>query len=93
MRHQERYTDFILPLSGDGKRRAAISDAVKPIYEIPDDADYLYYFGSNLNHKLIVKSVRAKEHYHSALEHGRYYKSKDDVIQVIEMLTGKRYQE
>ncbi|MBN6069025.1 hypothetical protein HYE54_09870 [Aggregatibacter actinomycetemcomitans] len=65
----------------------------KPIYEIPDGAEYLYYLGSDLNQKLLVKSVRAKEHYDSALEHGRYYKSKDDVIQVIEMLTDKPYQE
>ncbi|WP_258248047.1 pyruvate kinase [Aggregatibacter actinomycetemcomitans] len=73
--------------------KAPLRELPKPIYEIPDGAEYLYYLGSDLSQKLLVKSVRAKEHYHSALEHGRYYKSKDDVIQVIEMLTGKRYQE
>ncbi|MBN6068958.1 pyruvate kinase [Aggregatibacter actinomycetemcomitans] len=73
--------------------KAPLRELPKPIYEIPDGAEYLYYLGSDLNQKLLVKSVRAKEHYDSALEHGRYYKSKDDVIQVIEMLTGKPYQE
>ncbi|MBN6075749.1 pyruvate kinase [Aggregatibacter actinomycetemcomitans] len=73
--------------------KVPLRELPKPIHEIPDDADYLYYFGSNLNHKLLVKSVRVGEHDPSALLERRYYKSKEDVIQVIEMLTGKPYQD
>ncbi|BAS48358.1 hypothetical protein AANUM_1127 [Aggregatibacter actinomycetemcomitans NUM4039] len=88
-----RDLDIVGMLREPKKTKEPLRELPKPIYEIPDDAEHLYYLGSDLNQKLLVKSVREKEHYDSALEHGRYYKSKNDVIQVIEMLTGKPYQE